>query len=100
VGIEDTVGEAAGCAGASAPVSALVSVRNGGAVTLATSLEAAGGTGRGPASFEPGKSTRGAIATSASAAVTANRPSTGITILVQRFLTFLDSPFGIPGAAA
>jgi len=57
-----------------------------GAVTRATSLEAAGADGSGAASFEGEKRTTGAVATSASAPVTANRPITGTTARVQRLL--------------
>jgi hypothetical protein len=68
--------------------------RNGGAVTRATSLEAFGADGRGPASSEGEKRTTGAVATSANAPVTASRPITGTTIRVKRLPIGLPFPFG------
>jgi hypothetical protein len=47
------------------------------AVTLVTSLEAAGGAGNGPMPCGLGKRTSGAMPIRASAAVTTNRPITG-----------------------
>jgi hypothetical protein len=65
-----------------------------GAVTRATSLEAAGADGSCPASFEGEKRTTGAVATSANAPVTASRPIAGITARVKRRFMDSSSPFG------
>jgi hypothetical protein len=65
-----------------------------GAVTRATSLEAAGADGSCPASFEGEKRTTGAVATSANAPATASRPIAGITARVKRRFMDSSSPFG------